>query len=218
GRIREFDVDPAQLVDESLEPDEVDLHVVVDLDAEVLLDGLDHQAAATEGICGVDPVLSMARDVDPQIAGNRQHLHRGTAAVHPDEHDHVAAGAAEGAEVGEVVETLPGVRSDDQEGEGTTGGAVEGSGDLSIGVGAAEGADVGGVVGTRPGVRSDVQEGEGAVGGAVEGPGALILGVGAGQKVAAGVDEVESQTRQRAGQYQEGDDDGLDATRGTAWA
>ena len=166
---------PPRFVDESLEPDEVDLHVVVDLDAEVLLDGLDHQAAATEGICGVDPVLSVTRDVDPEIAWDRQHLHRRTAAVDPDEHDHIAPGATEGAEVLQIVETLPGVGADDQEGEGATGRAVEDPGDL-------------------------------------------IIGVGAGQEVATGVDEVESQTRHHVGQYQEGDDDGLDATRETASA
>ena len=58
---------------------EVDLDQVVDRDAEVLLDRLDRQRGAAEGVGGVDLVAAVARDVDHGVAQDRE-LRVGAAA------------------------------------------------------------------------------------------------------------------------------------------
>ena len=83
----------AHRVDDAREAAEVDLDVVVDRDAEVVADRVD-QALRTVvvGVGGVDPlVLARARDLDPQVAGERHEVDRVVGGVDPRDHDRVAA-------------------------------------------------------------------------------------------------------------------------------
>src|SRR4029450_7748032 len=103
GRIGEADVDaaeggdagpaaaPPEGVDDGPEAVEVDQHVVVDRDAEVLLDGRDQlPGAAGEG--GVDAVLGAgAGDRDDQVAGDRQHRDAPAVRLDPDHQGGVCA-------------------------------------------------------------------------------------------------------------------------------
>ena len=62
---READVDAAHGVDDLDEAEEVDLDVVIDLQAGRLLDGAHHQLRAAEAIGGVDLVHAVARECSP---------------------------------------------------------------------------------------------------------------------------------------------------------
>ena len=91
-------------VDQLREARQIDLHVVVDLDPEVLLDRFDQQLGAAEYKCGVDAVgavgnaLSIsARYVDPEVPWEADHLRtRVRGEVH--ENDRVGSRAGEVAE------------------------------------------------------------------------------------------------------------------------
>ena len=74
GRVREVEVDPADVVDQRLEADEVDLDVMVNGKARDLLHRADHQGSAAGGIGGVDPIGTLARDLDQQVSGKREDL------------------------------------------------------------------------------------------------------------------------------------------------
>src|SRR5215218_4706780 len=65
-------VDAAHRVDERGEVGDVDLEDVVDVDAQVLLDGLDRQRGAAERVRRVDLVAAVAGDVDDGVARDRQ--------------------------------------------------------------------------------------------------------------------------------------------------
>ena len=95
GGVGEADVDAAERVHDGPEAVEVDQHVVVDGDAEVLLDRL-HQLprAALEG--GVDAVLATgAGDRDDQVAGDGQHRDALAGRFDPDHQGGVVALAAD---------------------------------------------------------------------------------------------------------------------------
>ena len=100
-RLVEVDGHPADRVDELLERREVDLHVVVDRDAEVLLDRLDEalrggRPVALERL--VDAALRVrAGDGDPQVARERQQPGGRVLRVEPQHHDRVGAGPGDGA-------------------------------------------------------------------------------------------------------------------------
>ena len=66
---------------------EVDLDDVVDVDAEVLRDGLGREARAAVGVGGVDLVAAVAGDVDDRVARDREA--RGLPAADAHEHDRV---------------------------------------------------------------------------------------------------------------------------------
>ena len=95
-RLVEVDGHPADRVDELLERREVDLHVVVDRDAEVQLDRLDEalrggRPVALERL--VDAALRVrARDGHPQVARERQQPRGRVLRVEPQHHDRVGAG------------------------------------------------------------------------------------------------------------------------------
>ena len=90
ARLR-LDRDPAERVDELREVLEVDLDEVVDLEpvAEERLDGLDRQRRAAERVGGVDLVDAVPRDVDLDVARDRELAHAAERGV--DEHDRVGA-------------------------------------------------------------------------------------------------------------------------------
>ena len=81
--------DAAERVDQLREVLEVDLDQVVDLDAEVGLDGADRQRGAADGVRGVDLVLAGAGDVDHGVARDRER--RVLAAADPQQQDAVRA-------------------------------------------------------------------------------------------------------------------------------
>src|SRR4051794_7221153 len=64
-------LDAAERVDEGREVLEVHLDQVVDLDPEVVLDGLDGQPGAADRVGGVDLVAAVARDVGEGVARDR---------------------------------------------------------------------------------------------------------------------------------------------------
>ena len=83
--------DAAERVDQLREVLEVDLDEVVDLDAEVLLDGADRQRRAADGVGGVDLVLAVAGDRDDGVARDRER--RVVAAADAQQQDRVRARA-----------------------------------------------------------------------------------------------------------------------------
>ena len=85
GRVREVDRDATQRVDEPGEADEVDLEVVVDRDAERLLDR-EHEPAWAAVVGGVDLAGAVGLgDRDVEVAGDRHHLR---LAVHEPQQQH----------------------------------------------------------------------------------------------------------------------------------
>ena len=130
--------DAADRLDQPLEAAEVDLDVVVDGNAQRLLDGVD-QGLATVGVGRVDPVLrARAGDGQPEVPGDRQQLDPLGVGLDPGHEDRVGAlparlGAVEeGAGVGRiVVEVLAGVGPDEQEVLGLTRGR-RGQGDVAV--------------------------------------------------------------------------------------
>ena len=79
----------ADRTDEPLEAAEVDLDVVVDLDAEVLANRVDEHLPAAS-VRRVDAVvLTGVRHRDPEVAREREHLHRAGDGVDADEQDRV---------------------------------------------------------------------------------------------------------------------------------
>ena len=121
--------DTADGLDQALEPAEVDLDVVVDGNAQRLLDGVD-QGLTAVGVGRVDAVLrARAGDGQPEVTGDRQELDPLGVGLDPGHEDGVGAlparlGAVEeGAGVGGiVVEVLAGVGADEQEVLGLTRG------------------------------------------------------------------------------------------------
>ena len=108
GRVEERHLHAADHLDQLLEGAEVDVDVVVDLHAEVLLDRL-HEAARVGGIEGrVDAATPVAvGDAHPQVTGERQDRGRLDVALDPQDHDRVGAVAddrlaEEGGGVGDV--------------------------------------------------------------------------------------------------------------------
>ena len=94
-RGREVHGDAAQRVDHARETGEVDRHVVVDRDAEDLLDRL-HEQVGTGVECGIDAVhardpADVPRDVDPEVPGDGEDGHRLGGGVEPGHHGDVAA-------------------------------------------------------------------------------------------------------------------------------
>ena len=76
-------------VDDPLEALEVDLHVVVDLDAEVVADGVDELLGAPL-VGGVDPLVRpRPRDGHPQVALSERMSSRSPLGVDPHDHDDV---------------------------------------------------------------------------------------------------------------------------------
>src|SRR5205807_9646749 len=99
----DVDVHATDGVDDRLEPDEVDGHVVVDLDAEVLLDGVDQALGAglrpVEG--GVHPVGgSGPGDGQVQVPGDGEDRRLPALVVGVEDHDRVAALALHQARAG----------------------------------------------------------------------------------------------------------------------
>ena len=115
--VLDADVDATDGVDDRREAAEADLHVVVDVDARVLLDRLDEQRRVTEGERRVDLVLAVAGDVDVAVPGDR---HEGRlVAAHVQHHDRVRALAlgGAGAELLALLrrQTCAGVGTDEQD-------------------------------------------------------------------------------------------------------
>ena len=85
-------------VDQLLEADEVDLHVVVDRDVEVVLDGVDERLGAV-GVRGVDARgLAGAGDREVEVAREREDVGLLRLGIDPQHHDRVGAVAAGVAE------------------------------------------------------------------------------------------------------------------------
>jgi hypothetical protein len=82
----DHEVGPTQLVDDLDEAFEVDVDEVVDGNAEQLLDRLDGQLGAAQGVGRVDLVQAEAGDVDPQVA--RHGEHRDAVGLRIETHDH----------------------------------------------------------------------------------------------------------------------------------
>ncbi len=94
-RIGEVDLDTSDRGHHPGEAREVDLREVVDRDAEILLQGLDEQAGATVE-SGVDPVRTgnvrhVARDVDPEVPRDGEHVDLSRRRHDPGDDHHVAA-------------------------------------------------------------------------------------------------------------------------------
>src|SRR5262249_13241296 len=104
-------VDAAHRVDEGREVVEVDLEDVVDRDAEELLDRLDGERCAAEGVRGVDLVAAVAGDVDDRVARYRELGAVAAAGAH--EQDRVAAARARGARAGLLRALRPLVGAED---------------------------------------------------------------------------------------------------------
>ena len=81
----------ADRVDDRLERAEVDLDVVVDLDAEVVEQRLGEQRVVALAVGRVDPRPAVAGNLDPQVAGERQDRRPLLGRVDAHEHDRVAA-------------------------------------------------------------------------------------------------------------------------------
>ena len=81
----------AHCVDDALEAPEVDLDVVVDVDPEVGLQGVDQGLRSAPGVRGVDPLLGPAgHDRDPQVPREREEVDGLGHRVDPGDHDGVA--------------------------------------------------------------------------------------------------------------------------------
>ncbi len=117
-RVRDAHRDPAERVDDVDESAEADLHVAVDPQPGVLLDGPHQQLRAAEGEGGVDLVLSLAGNGNVAVPRDRDQR-RPTA--RRDVHDHHRVGPLADFTAGaELValrtrQPLPGVRTDQQE-------------------------------------------------------------------------------------------------------
>jgi hypothetical protein len=86
---RDVDRQPADRVDHRLEAPERGDRPVVDVDAEVLLDRLDHQVRAALDERAVDLVRPLAGDVDPRVAGDPHHRGRVLVGVEVDQVERV---------------------------------------------------------------------------------------------------------------------------------
>jgi hypothetical protein len=91
GRLRHDDVDAAEVVRHLDQTVEVDGHVVVDAHLGELLDRLDEQRRAAEGVAGVDLVAAVPGDVDPGVARDRDQLCVLAVGAEAGEHDRVGA-------------------------------------------------------------------------------------------------------------------------------
>ena len=131
-------VHPAERVDDVGEGVEPDLHVVVDVDAGGLLDGLDGQSGTVEGEGGVQLALAVPGDIHPQVAGEREHRQIVLFGIDVDDHQSVGPATARG-----LLGTAVG--ADDQQVHGRGGGLLQG------GRGLARGAHRGGRGGQRRG-------------------------------------------------------------------
>src|SRR5690606_14679950 len=109
GRSGEVQLDSTEGVDDPGEPAEVDFEVVVDADPGLPADRLHQQVGPAERVGGVDLVDSVAGDLHPEVARDREQLHFVRNDLH--QHDHVGAGPGEVAELAfEVVgKVLPAV-------------------------------------------------------------------------------------------------------------
>jgi hypothetical protein len=99
--------DAADGVDQRLEGAEVDLDVVVDPHAEVLVERVDQPLRVVATVRRVDPRPAAVGDVDVEIAGERQQRDAVRLRVDAQHHDRVAAlthslAVTEGAGVGRV--------------------------------------------------------------------------------------------------------------------
>jgi hypothetical protein len=108
--------DAAHRVDELREAREVDLDDVVDLEAEVLLDGADHERGAADRVGGVDLVGPRAGDVHDGVAGDGQ-LGR-LAAARALEQDRVGAAGSLRVRAGLGGALRATVRAEDERGRG----------------------------------------------------------------------------------------------------
>ena len=82
---------PADRVDQLLEPDEVDLDVVVDRDVEVVLDRVDQRLHAM-GVGGVDALrLARAGDREVEVAREGEDVGLLRLGIDPEHHDRVGA-------------------------------------------------------------------------------------------------------------------------------
>ena len=91
----EVHLDPTEGVDHTLEAVEVELHVVVDRDPEVLLDGA-HELLGSLDEGGVDLVGPVGTGVgDEEVAGDRQDGGRLVVRVEVQDHHHVAVHAGD---------------------------------------------------------------------------------------------------------------------------
>ena len=87
----DVDVDAAEVVDDVDEADEVDVDEVVHRQAGERLERRDRQRRAAVGVGGVDAVGAPARDLDTQVARDRQHRDALGARVDAQQHDAVGA-------------------------------------------------------------------------------------------------------------------------------
>ena len=88
-RLVEVDLDAADRVDQVFEAGEVDDRDVVDLDPEEVLDRLDLQLRAAEGVGGVDLLRRLAGDLGEDVARDREFAEG--AAAGADQHQRVGA-------------------------------------------------------------------------------------------------------------------------------
>ncbi len=102
------DIDAAEGIDDAGEGVEVDLHVFIDFDVVVVLDGVDGQLDASEGAGGIELVHAVARDLHVAVPQEGRELDLLMQAVNGDEHhgvgplDRVFSGAVVDAEEQDV--------------------------------------------------------------------------------------------------------------------
>ena len=88
------DRDAADCIDDLAERAEVDDDHVVHRQAGQRLHGLDRKRGPAEGVGGVDLVRAVSRDVDAQVARNRDEREPVVVRIRPQQHDRVGAPAA----------------------------------------------------------------------------------------------------------------------------